>query len=53
MAVAAAFHAGQGDPFVASGPGMASYELAAVFLCVSLVLMTVGPGRFSIDRKVF
>lgn len=54
MAVAVYFHAGVlGDPFVASGAGQSSYEPAAIFLCISLVLMAVGPGSFSVDAKVF
>lgn len=54
MAVAAWLHAVVlKDPFVASGPGQASYELAAVFLSVSLVLLFAGPGRFSADRAFF
>lgn len=40
------------DPFVnlAGGP---SYELALVFLCISVVLLSLGPGRFSFDRIIF
>ena len=41
----------RGDPFV--GPPGGSYELAAVFLCVALLLLLGGPGRFSADRKIF
>lgn len=41
------------DPFVATGPGMSSYEPAFVYWGVALVLMTVGPGKYSLDRKVF
>lgn len=53
MAVAAHFHAVvRGDPFVAKGPGTA-YELAAVYLCVAVLLLLAGPGRFSVDRVVF
>jgi len=40
------------DPLVSSTGG-SSAELATVFLCVSLVLMSVGPGKFSLDSKVF
>lgn len=46
MAVAVFFHASKGDPFVGRG---ASYELALVYLAISLVLMFVGPGKFSLD----
>ncbi len=47
MAVAVFFHASKGDPFVSMGG--ASYEPALIYLCVSLVLMLVGPGSFSLD----
>jgi putative oxidoreductase len=54
MAVAFSFHAFvRHDPFVASGPGQGSYELAAVYFAVALVLLAVGPGRFSSDRQIF
>lgn len=53
MIVAASMHAfWRGDPFVASGGG-ASYELAVVYLCVAIVLMAAGPGRFSLDERLF
>lgn len=53
MAVAFSMHAFvRGDPFV-SLTGEASYELAAVYFCIALLLMAVGPGRFSLDRKIF
>ncbi len=42
----------RGDPFVASGPGPA-YELPALYLCVALVLVAAGAGRWSLDRMVF
>jgi len=41
----------KGDPFVSRGG--ASYELAAVFLCIAILIVIAGPGRFSIDRKAF
>jgi putative oxidoreductase len=40
------------DPFV-SMQGGRSYELAAVYLCVAALLLSAGPGRFSVDRFVF
>jgi putative oxidoreductase len=53
MAVATHLHAVvMKDPFVPQGPG-SSYELAAVYLCVSLLFMLGGPGKFSLDRLVF
>jgi len=53
MVVAVTFHAIlRGDPFVASGGGPA-YELAAVYLCIALLLIAAGPGRFALDRLVF
>lgn len=53
MGVAFWFHAVmRGDPFVASGGG-GSYELAALYLCIALLLLAVGPGRISLDRALF
>lgn len=52
MVVATAFHAVlKGDPFVAMGGP--SYELASVYLCVSLLFLATGPGRLSLDSVVF
>jgi len=42
-----------GDPFVASGPGKGSWELAAVFLSIAALLALAGPGRYSADRCIF
>ena len=54
MAVATLMHAFvMNDPFVATGPGQGSYELALVYFAVSLLLMATGPGKYSIDSKVF
>lgn len=45
MAVAIAKHAFmKGDPF------LGGYELAAVYLCVAVLLVVAGPGRFAADR---
>jgi len=45
-------HLKAGDPFVARGGGR-SYELAALYLAVSLLVLFAGPGRFSLDAKLF
>lgn len=53
MTVATWFHAiKRGDPFASKG-GEASYELAALYLCLALVFIALGPGRFSLDRALF
>ena len=39
--------------FVATKPSDISYELASVYLCVALLLLFAGPGRFSVDRLIF
>ena len=46
MAVAMQVHIGKGDPFVQG------WELAAVYFAISIALMTVGPGRFSLDYLI-
>lgn len=52
MIVAAIYHGVvRGDPFM--GKGGPSYELAVAYLMISLLLMVMGPGRFSLDRKIF
>lgn len=54
MLVATCMHAfAMKDPFVASGPGQSSFEPALVYFCVALVFMTIGAGKFSLDRKIF
>ena len=50
MVVAALFHIQKGDPFVGYG---ASYEPAMVYLVLSLLFLLVGPGRYSLDAKIF
>jgi putative oxidoreductase len=53
MAVAVHFHAiVRGDPFVAQGPGGA-YEPALLYLCIAVMFLLTGPGRFSLDRAFF
>jgi len=42
-----------GDSFVASGPGQGSYEPALVYVCISILFICAGPGRFSLDAKIF
>jgi putative oxidoreductase len=50
MGVAMSFHIFvKGDPFV----GQSSYELAAIYLCMSVLFMVTGPGKYSLDQKVF
>ncbi len=52
MVVAAWMHAvTRGDPFV--GKGGPSWELAALYFCIAVVFMAAGPGRFSLDNKLF
>jgi len=41
------------DPFVATAPKQSSFEIAAVYLAVAVLLALAGPGRFSVDRCVF
>jgi putative oxidoreductase len=39
-------------PFV-SPTGELSYEQASAYLCTALLLLTLGPGRLSLDRQLF
>jgi putative oxidoreductase len=51
MAVAIYFHAlVRGDPFI--GPS-GSYELASVYFFTALLFILSGPGRYSLDHKIF
>ncbi len=53
MAVAFSMHTFmRGDPFVSMTGGPTS-ELAAVYFCIALLLLAMGPGRFSLDRALF
>lgn len=48
MLVATLFHAvAQKDPFVSKGGP--SYELALVYLVIAVVMLTTGPGLYSVD----
>lgn len=40
------------DPFVAMKGG-SSYELALVYLGISLLFLAMGPGKYSLDKKLF
>lgn len=51
MTVAILFHVGRGDPFV--GAGGPSFELALLYWCIALLLVLIGPGRFSLDAQLF
>ena len=51
MMVAVYMHAiMKGDPFVARG---SSYEVPAVYLALTILLIAAGPGRLSLDRVLF
>jgi putative oxidoreductase len=52
MAFASFFHISKGDPFVGKGGG-ASWELAALYLTIAVCFILCGPGRFSLDAKLF
>ncbi|HSP95837.1 MAG TPA: DoxX family protein [Candidatus Dormibacteraeota bacterium] len=51
MTVAIFFHVGRGDPFV--GAGGPSFELAFIYWCIALLMLLIGPGRFSLDAQLF
>lgn len=42
----------RGDPFV-NMTGGPSYELALLFLTISILFICAGPGKFSLDAKIF
>lgn len=53
MAVAVVLHRFiMGDPFV-NMTGGSSYELALVFFSVSVLFLLAGPGKLSLDAKIF
>ncbi len=53
MIVAAGLHAiVLGDPFVSSKGG-GSYELSTVYLVIAILFIVTGPGKYSLDRKIF
>ncbi|MFL5782998.1 MAG: DoxX family protein [Bacteriovoracaceae bacterium] len=47
MLVAASFHISKGDPWISQGG--AAWELAGLYLALSILFLLVGPGRFSLD----
>lgn len=51
MAVALQFHIGSDHPFVAGKPP--SWELAAIYMACSILILFSGPGRLSADAKLF
>ena len=51
MAVATFFHVSHGDPFVSMGG--AAYEPALLYFVIALLLKLAGPGKFSLDAKLF
>jgi putative oxidoreductase len=40
------------DPFV-SLTGGRSFELASAYLCIAVLILVMGPGKFSLDAKIF
>ena len=53
MAVAVYLHSVvMKDPFV-NMTGGSSYEFALVYLGIALVILVLGPGKFSLDNKIF
>lgn len=47
MVVACAFHISKGDPWISTGG--AAWEIAGIYLALSIMFLLVGPGRFSVD----
>ena len=53
MTVAASTHLlMRGDPFVSATGGPAA-EQASVYFAIALLLIAIGPGRYSADRVIF
>ncbi len=50
MIVAAAFHISKGDPWISAGG--AAWEMAGIYLALSIMFLLVGPGRFSVDALI-
>jgi len=40
------------DPFI-NQTGGSSYELALVYLGIAVLILALGPGKFSLDKKIF
>lgn len=54
MAVATSMHMFvMKDPFVAAGPGQGSYEPALIYLTLAIMFLLAGPGKYSVDAKIF
>ncbi len=53
MTVAVFFHSMvMKNPFVSLTGGL-SYELASAYLCIAILLLVLGPGKISLDNKIF
>lgn len=53
MVVATAVHIiSFGDPYI-NMTGGSSYQVAVAYCCLALLLLVLGPGRFSLDRRFF